>query len=154
MSRDGGGSLGGGRLGLCADEPQRGSAMCQGLPGVQREAWVLIQALPSLPVCPWAGPQCPQLSPKGAGTTLCGHCGKECRTDRLKGHLSTHPPTPTPTHCSTFLRLLFNGCWREPGLFCKTLHTNTTPLVNSCICMWRDGLWEEMGGVGVIIFPT
>ena len=27
-----------------------------GRPGVQREAWVLIQALPSLPVCPWAGP--------------------------------------------------------------------------------------------------
>lgn len=24
--------------------------------GVQREAWVLIQALPSVPACPWAGP--------------------------------------------------------------------------------------------------
>ena len=47
---------GGQSAGLCADEPQRGSAMQLGQPGVQREAWVLIQALPSLPVCPWAGP--------------------------------------------------------------------------------------------------
>lgn len=34
--------------GPCADEPQRGSAMQLGQPGVQQEAWVLIQALPSL----------------------------------------------------------------------------------------------------------
>lgn len=40
---------------LCAAELQRGSAMQLGQPGVQQEAWVLIQALPSASAGPWAG---------------------------------------------------------------------------------------------------
>ena len=48
--------MGGRPAGLCADALQRGSAMQLGQPGVQREAWVLIQALPSVPACPWADP--------------------------------------------------------------------------------------------------
>lgn len=46
----------------CADELQRGSAMQLGQPGVQQGARVLIQALPSVPECPWAGPSSVGLS--------------------------------------------------------------------------------------------
>lgn len=98
-----------------------------GQPGVQREAWVLIQALPSLPVCPWAGPSVLSCHPREL-EQLYVATGERMSHRQAEGAPSTHPPTPHPHPLLNFsLRLLFSGCWREPGLFCKTLYTNTTP---------------------------
>lgn len=126
--------------------------MQPGCTGVQREAWVRSRLCPTSCV-PLGRPQCPQLSPKGAGTTLCGHWGKNVAQTGWKGHL-LHTPTPHPLPTAQlFPRLPFSGCWREPGLFCKTLYTNTTPF-SQLMYLHGDGLWEEMGGVGAIISPT
>lgn len=66
-----------------------------GQPGVQQEAWVLIQALPSLPVCPWAGPSVLSCHPREL-EQLYVATGERMLHRQAEGAPSTHPLTPPP----------------------------------------------------------